>query len=124
MGNAFCHIELSSTDLDKSKSFYSELFDWKLSAMPMPEGEYTMIDVGDSTGTGGGMMQSPVPGMPSFWMAYVAVDDLDASTAKAEALGAEIVVPRMEVAGYGVFSVFKDPTGATLAMWQQAAGAD
>ena len=30
MGNPFVHVELATTDLDKAKSFYQSLFDWKL----------------------------------------------------------------------------------------------
>ena len=34
MGNPFCHIELQTGDAGKAKSFYGELFDWKLEDMP------------------------------------------------------------------------------------------
>jgi uncharacterized protein len=64
------------------------------------------------------MMQVPMPGMPSSWMAYVLVDDLAASTEKAKSLGATIVKGVTEVPGMGSFSVMIDPTGAALAMWQ------
>ena len=50
---------------------------------------YTFIKVG--TGTGGGMMSHPVPGAPSAWLAYVMVDDVRASTAKAKSLGATVM---------------------------------
>ena len=30
MSNPFVHVELMSTDVDKAKSFYGGLFDWKL----------------------------------------------------------------------------------------------
>jgi len=30
MGNPFVHVELMATDVGKAKSFYGELFDWKL----------------------------------------------------------------------------------------------
>lgn len=123
MGNPFVHIELSTTDLDKAKSFYGQLFDWKLEDHVMGDMTYTMVGVGD--GTGGGMMKHPVPGAPSAWLAYVAVDDLEAATAKAKALGATICADCMEVPGYGALSVITDPTGATLGLWRpkQACGA-
>ncbi len=117
MANPFVHVELSTTDVDKARSFYGSLFDWKLADMPMGEGgAYTMIDVGE--GTGGGIMQHPVPGAPSMWMAYVIVDDLAAATNKARSLGATVLKDATEVPGYGAFSVIADPTGATLGLWQ------
>ena len=117
MGNPFVHIELSTSDLDKAKKFYSALMDWKLIDMPMPDGgTYTMIDVGE--GTGGGMMKHPMPGAPSMWMAYVQVDNLDAATKKAEQLGAKVIKEKTEVPGFGWFSKIVDPTGAMLALWE------
>ena len=78
---------------------------------------YTLIKVGE--GTGGGMMKHPMPGQPSSWLAYVDVDDIAESTRKAKALGAKIIRDVTEIPGIGSFSIFTDPTGATLALWQQ-----
>ncbi|MBF0480922.1 MAG: VOC family protein [Desulfovibrionaceae bacterium] len=114
MPNPFVHVELLTNDVPKAKQFYSELFAWELEDHPGMA--YTMINVGE--GTGGGMMQIPMPDMPSHWIAYVQVDDVAASTAKAKSLGATIVKEVSEVPGVGSFSVFVDPTGAALAMWQ------
>ncbi|HZV54994.1 MAG TPA: VOC family protein [Rhodocyclaceae bacterium] len=118
MANPFVHVELQTKDLPKAKNFYGRLFDWKLEDMPMPggAGSYTMINVGG--GTGGGMFTNPDPNVPSNWLAYVAVDDVHAMTAKARELGATVCVDVMEVGTYGWMSVFVDPTGATLALWQ------
>lgn len=116
MANPFVHVELATNDLTKAKEFYTSLFDWKLK--DFPQFDYTEIGVGD--GTGGGMMNNPVPGMPSHWLAYVNVDDVRASTEKAQSLGANIVKDVTEVPGYGWFSVLVDPTGAALGMWQSA----
>jgi predicted enzyme related to lactoylglutathione lyase len=66
----------------------------------------------------GGMMKHPMPGAPAGWMAYVQVDDVAAATEKARSLGAAILQDRVEVPGYGRFTVFADPTGAVLALWQ------
>ena len=49
MPNPFVHVELNTTDTGKAKSFYGALFDWKLEDMPMSDGSYTMIQVGEGT---------------------------------------------------------------------------
>ena len=67
MANPFVHIELNSTDVQKAKSFYGQLFDWKLEDVPMGPMTYTMIGVG--AGTGGGITQQMMPGAPSAWLA-------------------------------------------------------
>ena len=114
MANPFVHVELNTTDLAKAKEFYGKLFDWKLE--DVPNMSYTMIKVGE--GTGGGMMTHPVPGAPSAWLAYVMVDDINASTAKAKALGATILRDPTEIPEVGWFSIFTDPTGAVLALFK------
>ena len=116
MANPFVHVELQTNDPASARKFYTSLFGWKLQDVPMPGGTYTMIDVGG--GTGGGMMQNPVPGAPSHWLAYVGVDDIHASTKKAKELGAMVLVDVTEVGEFGWMSVITDPTGATLAMWK------
>jgi len=120
MANAFVHVELATTDLNKAKSFYASLFNWQLQDMDMGGGmNYTMIDVGE--GTGGGMMKHPVPGAPSSWLAYALVDDVKAATAKAKSLGATVMRDVTEVPNAGSFSVIIDPTGAALGLWQPKA---
>jgi predicted enzyme related to lactoylglutathione lyase len=119
MANPFVHVELNTVDLPKAKTFYSNLFNWKLEDVPMEDGSYTMIGVGD--GTGGGMMKHPVPGAPSTWLAYVLVDDVAAATKKAKSLGATVKKDVTEVMGMGSFSIIADPTGAALGLWQAKA---
>jgi uncharacterized protein len=117
MANPFVHIELNTTDVDKAKDFYRQLFDWKLTDMELgPSGTYTMIDVGE--GTGGGLLKNPEPGMPSFWLSYVLVDDIKAATKKAKSLGAKIFKDSIAVADMGWLSIVTDPTGATFGLWQ------
>ncbi len=119
MANPFVHVELSTSDVAKAKGFYGELFDWKLNDVPMESGTYTMIGVGE--GTGGGMMKHPMPGAPSMWLAYVIVDDIEASTKKAKSLGATVMKDITEVMGMGWFSIIVDPTGAMLGLWKTKA---
>jgi len=117
MANPFVHIELQTQDVEKSKKFYESMFDWKLEDIPGMD--YTTINVGE--GTGGGMMKKPVPGIPDNWLAYILVDDVRASTKKAEALGATIAKDVTEVPDMGWFSVILDPTGAAFGLWQPKA---
>jgi uncharacterized protein len=116
MANPFVHVELNTQDVDKSVDFYGKLFDWKLENVPMGGDPYYMIGVGG--GTGGGIMKHPMPGAPTFWNAYVLVDDIKASTAKAKSLGATIIRDVTEVPGMGWLSIIQDPQGAVLGLWK------
>ena len=117
MANPFVHVELHTNDLDKAKRFYGDLFGWKLEDVPGDyPGGYTMIDVGE--GTGGGMTSLHDPAGRPFWLSYVLVDDIEASTKKAESLGGTVVKGVTDASGFGWFSIISDPTGATLALWK------
>lgn len=116
MANPFVHCELCTTDVGKAKGFYTKLFDWKLDDMPMPDGTYTIINVGE--GTGGGMMKHPMPGAPSFWMPYVLVDDIEATIAKVKSNGGTVMKEKTEVKDMGWFAIIVDPTGAMLGIWK------
>ena len=122
MANPFVHVELHPQDLPKARQFYSSLFGWKLEDMPMPGGggTYTMIGVGE--GTGGGMMQAMAGNVPPHWLAYVGVDDVRAKTAEAKKLGATVLQDVIGVGDFGLMSIIRDPSGATLAMWQSLGG--
>ncbi len=115
MANPFVHIELTTTDRKKSKSFYGALFDWNLEDVDMGGGmTYTMIKVGE--GTGGGIYE--MKDAPPMWLAYVSVADVAAATKKAKSLGATVIKDVTEVMGMGSFTIIKDPMGAMLALWQ------
>jgi uncharacterized protein len=126
MPNPFVHVELNTSDIEKAKKFYGQLFDWTLEDVSMgsggppglqaSEGKYTMIQPGH--GTGGGIVKQAVPGAPSSWLAYVEVSDVAASTQKAKSLGARIMLDVTEVPGAGWMSVIVDPTGAALGLWK------
>jgi uncharacterized protein len=66
----------------------------------------------------------PMPPMvpaevPTHWLVYFAVDDVDASLAKAQELGATTILPPMQVDA-GRFSIISDPQGAVLSIIQLA----
>jgi uncharacterized protein len=116
MANPFVHIELNSTDVEKSKAFYGKLFDWELEDVPMSDQTYTMIKVGK--GTGGGMMKQMIPGAGVSWLAYVEVDDIRAATDKAKSLGAKVMKDVTDVMGMRWLSILTDPTGAMFGLSQ------
>jgi len=118
LANPFVHLELNTPDPEKAKTFYSQLFQWKLESIPnpaVPSGSYTMIEVG--SGTGGGIMKQ-IPGGPSGWLAYVEVDDVRATTQQVERLGGKVMKDVTEVPGMGWFSIIQDPTGSMLGLWK------
>lgn len=117
--DAFCWTELNSRDVEGSTAFYGAVFGWTATTNELPGGpigSYTEFALGGDTIAGMLPMPPMVPAeVPTFWLVYFAVVDCDASVAKAEALGASVIVPAMEVPA-GRFSVLADPQGATFAV--------
>lgn len=114
--HSFTHIELNTHDPAAAKDFYAQVFpDWKFEEMPSPAGPYTVIK--PANGTGGGLFKNPMPNVPSFWLPYIQVADIKASTAKAASLGAKIIRENHDV-GVGWISILADPTGAAIGLFQ------
>jgi hypothetical protein len=117
--------EVATDDAAGSKAFYTGLLGWTTKAMPMPDGgEYTMWLAGGQPV--GGMYQMKGGGAEfdrPQWVAYIAVDDVDATLAKVEGLGGAIHIPAMDVPDVGRFAIVKDPQGAVIALMKPAQGA-
>jgi uncharacterized protein len=109
----FCWNELVAVDEAAATKFYTALFGWKT----QPFGgstDYTLFMKGDTTV--GGMMKCPKPGLPSHWLAYVTVEDVDAAAATAAKLGGKVVMPPFDVPTVGRIAVLTDPQGAAIAI--------
>jgi predicted enzyme related to lactoylglutathione lyase len=76
---------------------------------------YTMID-----GVGGIFALPPEQQMPTGVTNYVNVDDLDAKEDLIRKAGGQIYKSKQEVPGMGWFTIFADPDGNTVALWQAA----
>jgi uncharacterized protein len=108
----FVWDELGTTDADDAQRFYGEVFGWTTSDMGPEYGGYRIFNRGE-TGIAG-VMTLPDSTMPPHWQPYVAVDDPDATTAKAKELGGSALMEPMDVPKVGRLAVLRDPQGATF----------
>lgn len=123
----FVWHDLMSTDPAASEAFYKALFDWDVNAVPMKgigkdggDGTYNMIRVGENDI--GGIMPLEAEGVPSHWIGYVQVDDVDATSEKAASSGGQTCVPPTDIPNVGRFSVVTDPAGAVFSPFKSAHG--
>lgn len=118
MGNPVVHWELWSRNPDHVSEFYSNVFGWEI--QPTPQLNYRYVDTLTEEGIKGGIIQpeeGPLPGNMTF---YISVDDLAGYREKIVEAGGEIIVEEVEVPGMGSFSLFKDPEGRVVGIWNQA----
>lgn len=110
-------VDIGVPDTAKAAEFYGALFGWEADLDLGPEaGGYGMFTLRGKNVAGVGPQQNL--DMPPFWTVYVTVDDLAASTARAEDAGATTVAGPMEVLDAGHMAVFQDPVGSFVSMWQ------
>ncbi|HZL42020.1 MAG TPA: VOC family protein [Verrucomicrobiae bacterium] len=111
----FCWNELVTTDVAAAKTFYAGLLGWTTEVFGSGM-DYTLLKKGD--GTVGGLMKCPQPGVPAHWLAYVMVEDVDGSAAKAAKLGGKVVAPPFDVPEVGRIAVVLDPQGAAIGLFK------
>jgi predicted enzyme related to lactoylglutathione lyase len=115
-----CWIELHTSDVEGAKKFYGSVFGWKYKDLPIgPGGTYHIpqlngVDVG---GTYKLMPEAAKMGMPSNWLTYFAVPNVDEAAKKASSLGGKVMREPMDVMDVGRMAVIQDPAGAAFAVW-------
>jgi predicted enzyme related to lactoylglutathione lyase len=118
----FCWPELSTSNVQAAKKFYSALLGWEPSDVPMPEdaGSYTMLKVGGNDVGAMASMQDAQKkaGVPPHWASFVAVTNADETVQKAVALDGTLMAGPFDVMDAGRMAVIKDPTGAIFSVWQ------
>lgn len=115
----FVWFEHYSSDSARAARFYEALFGWRTESMPMGGQSYSMIMNGNN-GIGG--YGKSAAGTPNGWMAYLSVDNVDASFAAAQSAGAKGLMPPTDFGSVGRGAVLADPTGAVFSIWKSADG--
>ena len=108
--------EVLTRDVPAAIEFYSNVFGWEIGPMEGAPTPYWLIMSGDRLN--GGLMEMPEgvhDDIPSHWMTYFVVDDVDASCAKAEELGGSLPTPPFDT-GIGRFGVVLDPHGGVFSI--------
>jgi predicted enzyme related to lactoylglutathione lyase len=107
--------ELLTKDVEKAKSFYTELFGWGVESFKPGEVDYEMISADGKTHGGFLSVDEIAPGAPTHWIAYVVVDDADEVSSAAEANGGRTVFGPTVIPDVGRIVVIADPKGAVIA---------
>ena len=108
--------ELMTRNIERAKKFYAETLGWTFDAMPMPGGgTYWIAKIDGAPVAGVFDISAPEFGpVPESWMAYIAVDDVDARVNKAIAAGAKLMKPIFDVPAVGRIAILLEPGGAGI----------
>ncbi|MDT5292738.1 MAG: uncharacterized protein QOF88_7627 [Mycobacterium sp.] len=117
--------ELITDKPDAALAFYEAVLGVTHSSVEMAPGQsYHMLKVGGHDV--GGCVEPPMPDVPNHWHVYFAVDDVDATAAKAVAEGGQVAVGPFDIpwarlvgrggASVGRSAVLADPQGADFSV--------
>jgi predicted enzyme related to lactoylglutathione lyase len=125
MDHTIVHFEIPADQPERAAKFYRELFGWNINRWENPGGiEYWTVETVPTDaegrpvrqGANGGLMRRMYPNQTP--VNYIAVEDVDAAVAKAEGLGAKVLMGKTPVPGMGWFAQLTDPEGNVFAVWQ------
>ncbi|WP_436642741.1 VOC family protein [Microbaculum sp. FT89] len=115
----FVWYELMTTDTAAARAFYGDVVGWTARDSGMSGLDYTLLSANGADVAG--IMDMPEgpreAGAGPVWIGYVAVADVDASAAKAQAAGGAIHRAPEDIPGVGRFAVVSDPYGASFCLF-------
>lgn len=111
--NPVVHLELHTGDLKGACAAYAELCGWRSEQLDTPSGSYVALGLGNEIG--GGIVECSTS--RPMWLPYVQVSEIGAAAARAQELGATVLLkPREGPAGWR--TVVSVPAGGEVALWQ------
>lgn len=120
----FSWIDLSTTDPEGAKAFYTDLFGWEPEDADTGDGGiYTMFRLGGSAVAGASLQQEAEreTGVAPHWNNYVTVADVGQIVERVDELGGSVLLPAFDVLESGRMAAIADPTGAALMLWEPRA---
>ena len=111
--------ELATSDLSRSRTFYSQVFGWTWTESDV----YSEAKVGDRH-VAGAMPRPPmIPAqVPDHWLVYFGANDVDGDSKRAVDLGASLLAGPQDIPDGGRFCVLADPQGAVFALFKGREG--
>lgn len=113
MAGEVVHIEVPARDVDRAQRFWGELFGWQFAPSQMPDVDYRMARVSETSGAAVFPSDS-ASGHPNY---YHHVDDIDAALAKVRDLGGS-AGDKQPVPTFGWFAACADSEGNAFHLWQ------
>ena len=114
-----CWIDLATSDTERARDFYGQLFGWNYQVGDEQYGGYINCFL-DEARVAGMMQNNPDSGYPDGWTTYFSSTDAQATADLADDSGGQAMMAPMEVPQMGTMAVLVDPGGARVGVWQSA----
>lgn len=113
-------VDLTVDNADTIRDFYSSVVGWKSDPVPMGDHEdYVMLHPKNKSAVSGICHKlGENAHLPSQWLMYITVENLEESLELCKDMGGEQLAPVKDT-GDGQYAVIKDPAGAVVALYQE-----
>ncbi len=108
------HIEIPSTDLNRSSEFFNKVFGWDFKAFG---NGYLLYNNHQGIMAGLRKVESVAKGNTTVF--HVTVDQIDQVLEKAKTAGGHIVVGKTTIPAMGWYAVISDPEGSSIGLYQK-----
>lgn len=118
--NTIGYFEIQADNLEKAKSFYSTIFEWKFVKDETIPIEYYRIEM---AGIYGGLLKRPAKTPPSqsgtnAFICSIQVEDFDKTAEKITESGGQVALEKFPVVGKCWQGYFLDPEGNTFGLFE------
>lgn len=114
-----CWIDLMTSDPEKAKAFYGDLFGWTFETGDQEKyGGYVTAAKNGKSVAGIMQKQEAQAATPDMWSTYLRSDDATATIAAAAEHGGQVYMEPMDVPEQGRMAYIADATGAAVGIWQ------
>lgn len=116
------HFDISAENLERAKTFYEKIFNWKIIKLPGPMNYYmiTTNDLQGHPGIGGGM-EKRESSRKSGTINYIGVTSISTTLKLVTEAGGKIIQPVQPIPGYGKLAICTDPEDNTFGLFEEAA---
>lgn len=123
MKNAINWFEIYTSDFNRAKAFYSNVFKCKLTDLPMNSDRHSQMEYatfpGDEKGFGASgalvKIDQVKPGNGGI-LVYFASEEINAELGRVEAAGGKIIRPKLNIGEFGFIGLIEDTEGNMIGL--------
>jgi uncharacterized protein len=123
MNNVINWFEIYTSDFNRAKKFYTGVFKYKLTDLPISSERHSQIEYatfpGDENGVGarGALVKidQVKPGTGGT-LVYFASEEINAELGRVEAAGGKIIRPKLDIGEFGFVGLIEDTEGNMIGL--------
>jgi predicted enzyme related to lactoylglutathione lyase len=122
MKNMINWFEIYTSDFNRAKKFYTEVFKCKLTDLPMKSDRHSQMQYatfpGDENGSIGGALVRMDEAKPGYGgtLVYFASEEINDELSRVAAAGGKIIRPKLDIGEFGFIALIEDTEGNMIGL--------